>query len=756
MENVQTVKVKWLDCLLAAGVVLGAYCALSVWAFPMLHPDAWEPVACAVGLRPPEDPFFGIYRLTLAAVFRFLPSAWALKALPLLAHALVAATTGLVYLVVRDVGAAAFAPASVAWSARFRALWRVAAAVPVCVFLGIDPVWRAGQSPTPTTILLPLFAGAVWLFTRFMLQGRLKALYVAALLAGLASGEHLGGLVLFLAGMVLLWIRSKSLDESFDEVVDGWRHAYKLGFVGLGGAAISAVLGMALFRHAGGVVPGGQGWLEFVCREGWRLMAGAATPTGWALGVLGGAGLCALVVAMYLHVRWEEGFVVKLCGLTFALLGAVAFAQLVGSSPLWCVQGGTASGLAPSESLRTLFLSLAFAALAFVVAAFTAQLFCGDLRWTLAPTMLVLLAMPPLALSGRSQVREREMMALMANYADEVVDEAKGRGAIFTDGAFDALVELTAWRRGQRLVALSMMAPDTDRERAIRLRASENDEDADLLHNDASAALRTWVKTASPRLSRVAAQLGFEYWKGLKLKEPAYSGVAALPGEVPAEELRRGRVAADVLVESVLGTEANYRPFATADNALKRLWSFLLWRMSRLQQMRADAADAAGDDVHAARARKTAERLDAANVELVRMNLGSNWLKRARPGSLTPREGLAVGLARADFAFAADYAEKVLSAAPDDARAHFALGMRDLLQKNYAQAESHLLKSLERNPDEPAALNNLANAQFELGKLDEAESNALKAQRKLPDSEPVRRTLERIRKAKSKKNPKSK
>ena len=82
----------------------------------------------------------------------------------------------------------------------------------------------------------------------------------------------------------------------------------------------------------------------------------------------------------------------------------------------------------------------------------------------------------------------------------------------------------------------------------------------------------------------------------------------------------------------------------------------------------------------------------------------------------------------------------------DDARAHFALGMRDLLQGNYADAERHLLKSLARNPDEPAALNNLANAQFGLGKLAEAEENARRALRRLPNSESVRRTLERIRK----------
>ena len=753
MWNGRTGTARALDALVTAGVALGAFWLLSVWSLPTLHPEVWEPVACAAGLRPPENPFYGCYRLALALVFHLLSPAWAMKALPLLAHALVAVATGLVYAVVREVGGAAFAPESAEWSARFRFVWRVAAVAPACVFLGMDPVWRAGQSPTPTTILLPLFAGTVWLFVRFIVQGRLKALYAAALLAGVASGEHLGGIALFGTGMALLWIRSKSLDDSLGDVVDGWRHAHTLTFVWLGAFAVSLVVGIGVFRDAAGVAPDGAkgafGWVEFVCREGWRQVAGAATPAGWMAGLLGCAGLCAIVVAMYLRAWGKEDFVLNLCGLTFGLLGMMALAQIAGSSPLWRVLEGTASELVPSDSLRTLFLSLAFGAFTLVVAGFVALAVCGDCRWTMVPTLVVLLALPPLALSGRIQAREREMLSVMASYADEVVRETDGRGAIFTDGAFDALVELTAWRKGRCLVALSMMAPNTDRERAIRLRASENDEDADLLQNDASAALRTWVKNDSPRLSRVAVQLGFEFWKGLGRPEPSYAGVAALPGESSEKTVREGGEAADALALRMLEAERALHPFSTGDRALRRLWSFLLWRLSRMHQMRADAADVAGDAARAAQIRKTAERLDAANRELVQMNLGSNWLKRVRPGALTPREGLAVGLARADFAYAADFAEKVLSADPDDARAHFALGMRHLLQRQYAEAERHLLKSLARNPDEPAALNNLANAQFGLGKLNEAEANALKAQQRLPTSEPVRRTLERIRKGKA-------
>lgn len=749
MCDVRTAKERFVDAMQVAVVALGAFWVLSVWPFPTLHPDAWEPVACAVGLRPPEDPFSGLYRFVLALVVRVLPPAWLMGVLPLLAHALVAAATGFVYMVVRDVGARAFTDESES-AARFRSVWRLAAMAPAVVFLCMDPVWRAGLSPTPTTVLLPLVAGTALLFVRFALYGSLGALYASAFLAGVASGEHLVGLVPFLAEMVFLRIRSGAFEGDEAEGVDGWRHAWGLIVVWMVGLAIEVALAAGVFRTCGGVVPdGGNGWLgllDFVGREVWTRVAGAATPVGWAMGGLGCVALCAFAVTMYMRARWEDGFTVRLCGFTYKLLGVLALAQIAGISPLWFVRGANPSALVPSETLRAFFFALAFTAFALVFAAFVAQTVYGGSRWQFVSAVIVLLVLPVLVLPIRRQQRERAMLALMGDYADEVLDETRGRETIFTDGAFDALVELKAWRCGRRLVALSMMAPNTDRERAVRLRAAENDEDVELLQNDASAALRTWVKFDSPRLPRVAAQLGFEFWRGQGRSEPSYSGVAALPGDPSEETVRRGRAAADALAARALEIGLGERPFATGDRALRRLWPFLLWRLSRLQRMRSDADSAAGRAEDAARAGKTAERLDAANADFVQLNLGSNWLKRARTGALTPREGLAVGLARADFEYASAFAEKVLSADPDDARAHFALGMRDLLQGNYADAERHLLKSLARNPDEPAALNNLANAQFGLGKLAEAEENARRALRRLPNSESVRRTLERIRK----------
>ena len=51
-----------------------------------------------------------------------------------------------------------------------------------------------------------------------------------------------------------------------------------------------------------------------------------------------------------------------------------------------------------------------------------------------------------------------------------------------------------------------------------------------------------------------------------------------------------------------------------------------------------------------------------------------------------------------------------------------------------------------RNPDEPAALNNLAVVQAKLGRLVEAETNAVRALSRLPDSKEVNSTLNAIRK----------
>ena len=112
-----------------------------------------------------------------------------------------------------------------------------------------------------------------------------------------------------------------------------------------------------------------------------------------------------------------------------------------------------------------------------------------------------------------------------------------------------------------------------------------------------------------------------------------------------------------------------------------------------------------------------------------------------RGARLTLREGLKIGLDRADFRLARTYAQQVLASDPQDSAANFAIGMGYFVEEQYARAEEYLKRCLEKNPGEAAALNNLAIALMRQGKYDEAEAKAMQAVRALPKSKAVRKTV---------------
>ena len=125
------------------------------------------------------------------------------------------------------------------------------------------------------------------------------------------------------------------------------------------------------------------------------------------------------------------------------------------------------------------------------------------------------------------------------------------------------------------------------------------------------------------------------------------------------------------------------------------------------------------------------------------------WVAHQKGVRLTPREGLRVGLDRADFRLARTFAQQVLASDPYDTRANFAMGMGYFTEELYGRAEYYLKRCLVRKPDEPAVLNNLAIVQFRLGRVEEAETTAVKALKRYPKSIEIKKTLEHILKHKS-------
>ena len=765
------------DLLLTLAVACGAFLLLSLWPFPLLHPGVWKPVASAAGLRPPSDPFCGAYRALLALIFKTMPAGGALLAVQLAARALVAAATGLVYAVLCDFCVPALRP-NPRLASLFRPMGRLVAGMAALVFLCLDPVWRAGQALSPTTVFLFLLALSGWLFLRFATRRGLLSLYLGLFVLGVMSGEcALGAVLLIIAVPCLRHVIATSPTNLLADDFMWEMHAFWLTLAWLTGCVASVGLGIGLFLKCGGlaVVEGGDslGLMVFYLRTAWERLCGAARPSGWIMGVVGCVAPFAVAAMMLKYARKEDSFIPDLVSAIYVLVGAVSFSQMVGANSFWPAIGVCQSETIPSETLRAFFLVFALFAFVLTLVVFGVNALCRNYRsiahwrfpdsmevpaaaqlavwlgrsrkWRIRGVLAVLLLIPVAAAFSRRLPRERAMMSVMGAYVDEVLREMDGRDTVFTDGSFDCLVELKALAAGRPVCAVSMMAPNTGYERAIRARAAENDEDVALLANDAASALRTWVETDSPRLRRCAVQLGFEYWKRFGRSLPPFSGVLALPEDGSPGRLAEGRAAGDRLSDDALAVSRRRNPSGTSDRELKRLYPFVLWRLSRIMRLRAQADAVERRYADSIRATQQSEELDGVNYELAAMRLSSSWLRRSKKGGLTPREGLVVGLARADFTLAADYAAKVLRTDPNDSRAHFATGMKYLLSEDYLLAEHHLRRCLEGNPGEPAALNNLANAELKLGKIAEAEAHARQALDRLPENDAIRSTLARIR-----------
>ena len=259
-------------------------------------------------------------------------------------------------------------------------------------------------------------------------------------------------------------------------------------------------------------------------------------------------------------------------------------------------------------------------------------------------------------------------------------------------------------------------------------------------------ALRTWVRHKPERMKATAIQLGFELWRHDKLPMPACGGFVARPdGGLPQEVADAGARAAQALARRVLALYEEEAPMAVRDRTLRSCFLFAQWRLGRMCRMRADALDRAKRTDEAMTETELADRLDLKNEALAQLRRQMDWVGMQKGARLTLREGLKLGLDRADFRLARTYAQQVLVSDPENSAANFAIGMGYFVEEQFGRAEVYLKRSLASRPDEPAALNNLAIAQMKLGRLDEAETNAAKALKVLPKSKEIQKTLQHIR-----------
>lgn len=768
------------DGVLALLLAACAFAGLSLFAFPGLNPDVWGDAAVAAGIRPPEALLPGFWRV-LASVLYLKGVAVGNGLLPWAGRACMALSAGAAYLVLRAL-LALLVRGRLRYAVRRMVVQRGAAALGALCFACSDPLWRAGQAFSPAGLLTLLTLAQLFLFASFLLSGRLAAAFGAMFLVGLLAAETPFGFLLLAGcwGAYLLALRRGALCEAMPllDPVAGPSAKWTLTLVWALGLLAGIALNCVSFVGMKGLAASGQagGDMPLLYLLGWwRQVTGAANALGWVLGL----GVCALpcVVAAVMLPRAvdEEQFLPYHVGAVFFCTGALAFSQVAMLPPLWFWSWTDAAAVHSPYLLQMLMLC-AVATVAFALTVLGADAACRNHRRLAAQRfaelrdedageapaaparakrgglVIFFLAVGLLAagvVPGRALVRTREMLAVVEAYVQEVVEECGDARWIFTDGSFDARFELAAAARGKTLKALSMMASNSPYQQYLRTRGGVDAEDAMSLSMGAPMVLRSWVRDRPERLREAAVQLGFELWKRDGKELPVCSGVLARPEGMTAADCAAGVARADALADRVLALYAAGGPEKAAGRRVRELFLFVQWRLSRLARMRAERADRAGDADGALKDVKRSDALDRSNESLKTILAALERAKATTLKQVTPREGLQLALARADFVLARRYGEVILAADPDDPNANFGVGMSYYTQKQWTRAEEYLRRCLVKKPKEPAVWNNLAMICLYTKRFDEAERHAKRALALIPASAEVKDTLKEIAEARA-------
>lgn len=364
------------------------------------------------------------------------------------------------------------------------------------------------------------------------------------------------------------------------------------------------------------------------------------------------------------------------------------------------------------------------------------------MRWFHFPcTVIAVLALIALAHHNPAQDRAEEMVE---KYIRALVDESAGVKILVTDGTLDSSIELAAAVVGRELKTLSIMSGNSEYEHKLRRSIATEERYAEKLSQGTDEAMRAWLADDSPVLSNVAVQVGFELWRDNRKPMPECGGFLAKPGKIDGDSFKRGIDAARALSREIISFREECDVSEIETFKLVALLSRIQWRLSRMCRMRAYAQRRLRDDENAEREEELADLLDAANPDWAKVKDSEEARLKKEVLTLTAREGMNLSLKRADFRLASRYAKDVLLQDENDVAANFASGMGHFMDHKYDLAEKSLKRALERAPQEPAILNNLAVVLIRLDRFDEAETNAMKALKVLPDSAEIKATLRRI------------
>jgi len=774
----QTERIGLGDLIIAGIIAVATWTLLSLWELPLLHPANWEDVSVACGIRPAGHLVGGFFVAFATLIFQWFDVRMGGIALNMLGRAALSGIAVVVYAALREM--LAFVMRARPQSSQRRSfVMQIASIVGTFAFVTSEPVWRAGQCLSQSTVLIALAILALEFFFVFLRKGSLKYAYLCGMFLGLLTAESPAGFALLIAFIAVNSIVLKFLpvlESPFFKpavlAVSKWYMTFIWALAILLGIGINCFSfvwhgGLAAFGESFGSLP-----LMYL-RSYVGTMVDASSAGGWILWL----GICfapfVVSIIRFPSAADEETFLPYATGLVFLFCGLVALSQVSPIPVLWFWTHCPV----PSDFLLSIGLLWTATTIAASVTILGVDSLCrnharlarqmfgqeeeeanGDkslaaivsplstvirrLVVVLIPAVIILMILP-----DRMERKSRAMLRVVREALGELVREAGDVDYVFTDGNLDVGIELASHRLGRHLKCLPLVSRTANTPRGVYLRTRGMDGDAEDLFSfkfDTGMGLRSWIRDKPKRLQNSAVMMGFDLWKRDGKAMPPMGGMLSRPAGWPSESVRLESIAAARrLCEQVL--EVYTMRGRVTDEYIKDAFLSVQWRLSRLCTYRGEQADLKGDAKTAIAEADMAKRLNDLNETYRNLLAAMSRHNDIMMQRLTPREGLQLALVRADFAMGKLYAETILSADTENPDANFAMGMFYVKEHQLTRAEEYLKRCLIRRPNEPAIYNNLAMVQMEIGKLDAAELNAKKALAIVPDSATVQDTLKLIR-----------
>lgn len=739
-------------------------------------PHLWDEMSVASGLRPPQGQLPGLWRGVLAVLYACLPP----QVVGVCLRVMGLASGGVFALLafsIFDSSLPDMLRVQLRGISRGRVIARLSLVSATALFMSNEMVWRACQGFGSLTFHLLIAMTSLWLVLGFFYRGGYWRLYLGMTGWGLLAGDGPWGGFFAVATIVAVFRKAlTNRDEAENPISNPLMRRLVIGRMlrlFLLVTLITALINYSLYGWLGGISAAESlpADLAVICLGGyWHAFVSSMSWSGLLL-------LFLLVIAPFLvallplkKALTDDRFLSLPYVMVYATLGLVAWSQVSGFPGLWF--RSWFSHRVISDDFLVVFMAI----ICIVTLLWSITVFChvyyyrsirhvaGEQFQDAAETKVGLIAIRQMMHQSRS-VRltaralpfmlllsclpmcwlptYRGMLGVIDDYLSEVVRESGDSKWIFTDGFLDLGLELKALARGRRLLALSAFSGAEKREVAIRQRDFEVEEDLKVLESGSADAMRYWTNEFPERLREVSAQIGFERWrhatKDVKLR---YSGLLARFGGEPSEDERRGIEFAHSLADRIVELYGLGEPADVTDVRAKELFYVVQWRISHLCRVRADSTAAEVWGEKERRDEALSVRLDELNPRLDAIRQKVSWMAEHHGAMLLPREGLKLGLQRADFRMAKTFAETIVRSDPDDPHANFAIGMYYFMDRQYARADEYLKRALKRRPNDPALLNNLSVLAKRLNRPQDALKFAERAARVAPQSKEISRTLE--------------